>query len=196
MPMNGVTTDLRRIVSRASHLAVPWSAADIAEASGQDAAHTQTYLKSLVRQGVLIELPGATFGAGPNAKKWRMTKPKTKPGGNSVGYVRCKNVFGRLAQAEWQAKRAGGLTGQTPTQADNDRQTPTPDEIQKDDEMNAASPVVAADSLNTVSAAVALNCSCRSIERWVKSKKLKVWRLPGGEFRIPISEIARIKGIS
>ena len=128
---------------------------------------TRMYLTQLCTKKVLIRADGC-YRAGPNAEAYKAERPKTKAGGTSRRYKAQRRVTDELAAKDWEAKRQGLTSGGE--QPGHDGGMPT--EATETD-----------DALRLDVVAERLSVSRWTLKRWIKSGKLKGYRLPNGEYR-------------
>ena len=79
-------TPLRRSLEWLTEQGGYWSIQDAVVLSGYEEAQVKRFHSELVRRRVLTELCDGKFAAGVNAIRWRLTAPKTRPGGHSKDY--------------------------------------------------------------------------------------------------------------
>ena len=176
-----------------------WSINDAVVLSNYEEPQVKRFHTELVRRHVLTELCDGNFAAGVNAVAWRLTPPKTQPGGHSRDYQEKSRVralvqgrsfalgrgLGDLTKAEIRARMADQERKEAEKPADLIVLEPTP---------YLETPPV---TLTTVQAAKIMNVGRYSIDSWIKSGKLpaaklnKRWRVQPGDLAALISERTR-----
>jgi len=178
-------SSLRSAIAFAVSTTTWWTAAEIATTAGTSPQTAASYLGRLMADGVVIrddEHDG--YRAGPNAKEWRLARPKTNPGGNSKEYLAAKSIRDEIRAREWRESRGRGiLTGQDTTPCDSIRPDTT-----GGDTMPEITTQQLAEALTVAEASDILGVSRRTIERWMSSGKLQGFRF-AGIVRIPRSNL-------
>ena len=193
-------TPLRKALEWLTEQGGYWSIADAVVLSGYEEAQVKRFHSELVRRRVLTELCDGKFAAGVNAIRWRLTAPKTRPGGHSKDYQEKARVRALVQGRSFAIGRGFGdgltkaeIRSRMAEQEAAEKQAPA-DVVVVEPEPYLETPPV---TLTTPQAAKLMNVTRYTIKNWIQTGKLpgmkvnRRWRIDPKDLAALVSEKTR-----